>query len=101
MTHEISNTIALESDAREDIDLYLMIALDDFSLNVYNKHRLIEAEDLQEFIGLMLIEIEETDLEITLNFEGKSICIDMSDDGFTGPEALLLRGPNNLAIVWN
>ena len=75
--------------------------MDDYTLNIYNKHRLENANSLEELENQILSRVDEQDSEIIFHFGNKSLKVDMSDQGYTGPEALLLRGPNNLNVVWN
>jgi hypothetical protein len=103
LTHEVSYTVPLNSPSKgkEDFDLYLQILFDDYTLNIYNRHQLENANSLGEFENQILSKVDESDTEIVFHFGVRSLRVDMSDQGYTGTEALLLRGPNNLNVVWN
>jgi len=53
-------------------------------------------------IGHKIIEIsvENQFLELKLS-DSILLRVDLGDDGFNGPESLVLRGPNDLLVVWN
>jgi hypothetical protein len=56
-------------------------------------------EDLQ---GLSIKKISENENEILLELEnGINLNIDLTNQAYSGSEALSLYGPNNLVIVWN
>ena len=99
--HELGRTIPLEQPlAREVYDLFLQVVFDEFSLNIYNNHSLSNSENIDSIVNETLLRVEESDSEIVFVFGTTTISVDMSDEGFTGPEALLLHGPNNLIVVW-
>ncbi len=71
---------------------------------IYNKFNiygplLIESKT---FIGLKAISVEEVETFIKIIFENEMILkIDMTDEGFNGPEAIQLRSPSGGIVVWN
>jgi hypothetical protein len=100
-SHEIDSTIPINGDSTDQsVDLSLRIYFDDFTLSVYNNHRIING-DLEKLMGLELVEVKESDSKIEFHFGKAELVIDMTKDGYNGPEALSLTGPDNLIVVWN
>jgi len=102
LVHDISRTIPIQSSQKvnEDIDLHLQMLFDEYTINIYNRHSFDES-NLEDFKNQVLSNVDETDSEVIFHFGSKSIRVDMTDQGYTGPEALSLYGPNNLIAVWS
>ena len=100
VTHELDHTITL-GDSNESIDLHLQLIFDDYILNIYNVHKLINVDRAHQLVGCELNRIENKESEITLWFNKKGVTVYLSDDAYTGPEAMSLYGPNNEIVVWN
>lgn len=103
---EISTTIPL-MDSNPDhilIEMPLRLSFDIYTLDIYNRWTFISeiserVEKLkdQELTGIRVIS-ERLELLFSM---GEVLQIDMSDNGYIGPEALVLQGPDNLSVVWN
>ncbi len=51
--------------------------------------------------GARLDDVEETHEQVSLTFTGKCLRIDLRDEAYSGPEALVLHLPGGPIIVWN
>lgn len=80
----------------------------DWVLAIFNKNSMFKDDqklNAKEFIlfkGEILIDIVAKDCQLRLHFsKDYFLDIDLSDKGYTGPEALQLVGPDNQIFVWN
>lgn len=103
---EISTTAPLmEKDPDKIvIEIPLAISFDTYTLIIYNRWTFVsDASNRVEKLRrqtLKKIQIVSDSLEFWFH-TGDILKIDMSDDGFIGPEALELTGPDNFSVVWN
>ena len=86
------------------IETPLRISFDLYTLFIYNRWTFISeiSKRVEKLKGqeLTSIRIISETLELWFN-SADVIQIDMSDNGYIGPEALVLNGPDNLTVVWN
>ena len=76
----------------------------DYTLNIYNSFIIKGVTDasLSTLEDLVVQACAETDTEIILCLDKSvELIVDMSDNGYNGPEALSLYGPDNLFVVWD
>lgn len=86
------------------IETPLTISFDVYVLFIFNRWTFNSqiSKEIQELKGQRVKHILAVDETLELRFySGETLRIDMSDDGFLGPEALVLHGPDNLIVVWN
>ena len=85
------------------IEDYLNIEFSDGSvLSIFNHYTLKgDSTDFSAIAGSKLVAVDEQPKKITFNFSTRQkIEVDLSDDGFTGPEAMMLVIPNQPIVVW-
>lgn len=73
-------------------------------LLLYNKWKFISEtpRHLDDLKGQKLESVQAVSETLELRFSsGDLIQLDTSDNGFIGPEALELLGPDNFSVVWN
>ena len=103
---EISTTIPMMDNNPDNIliETPLRISFDLYTLFIYNRWTFISeiSKRVEKLKGqeLTSIRIISETLELWFN-SADVIQIDMSDNGYIGPEALVLNGPDNLTVVWN
>lgn len=81
----------------------IILYLEEYSLTIANNFALVpKHSNINELKGSYIQEILENKENIQIiTRDKKSIKIDLCDEAFNGPEALVLNGPNNLIVVWN
>jgi hypothetical protein len=103
---EISTTIPIMDNNSDNIliETPLRISFDIYTLFIYNRWTFLgeNSERVEELKGkeLTCVQTVSETLEFWFN-SADVINIDMSDNGYIGPEALVLDGPDNLTVVWN
>ena len=102
---EISTTIPI-NDSGEDktlTEIPLAIYFDNYNLFVYNTWSVIgPCENVSKIIDEKIVDIYMEDQDLILRLSPfLLINVDLSDNGFIGPESLVLNGPDNFWIVWN
>ena len=103
---EISTTIPIMDNNPDNIliETPLRISFDIYTLFIYNRWTFLSenSERVEELKGKELISVQIVSETLELWFKAADVVkIDMSDDGYIGPEALVLDGPDNLTVVWN
>ena len=103
---EISTTIPIMNSNPDNIliETPLRIGFGLYTLFIYNRWTFISeiSERVEELKGQKLTSIRTVSETMELLFNSADVIqIDMSDNGYIGPEALVLNGPNNLTVVWN
>lgn len=104
---EIDHTIPIATAKEKGDDVfsaYIQLYFDGYILNIYNTFEIIPdgGMDLKKLIGLKTISANETKEEAELLLDnGKVIKINLRDEAYTGPEAMFLKGPDELFVVWN
>lgn len=70
-------------------------------MSVYNAYSII-GTTVKGLQGKELVSVSESEQEIDFVFEGLAkVRIDMSPDGFNGPEAMQLSRPGFPRVIWN
>ncbi|GAC1586167.1 MAG: hypothetical protein NVS3B8_00200 [Chitinophagaceae bacterium] len=86
------------------IEIPLNLVFVDYTLFIYNKWTILNSptKKIDSLKGVALSLIKDNDDTLQLYLDDASIIqVDLSDDGYIGPEAMSLHGPNHLLIVWN
>jgi hypothetical protein len=101
---EIGTTIPINDPAEEKklTEIPLALYFDSYNLFIYNAWSIVgPCENISEIIGEKIIDlyIENQDLNLRLS-HSLVIKVDLSDNGFIGPESLVLNGPDNFCMVW-
>ena len=61
----------------------------------------LPSEDFERMEGALLAAAEENSQSLNLEFDGaRLISVDMRPEAYEGPEAMLLRLPGDILIVW-
>ncbi|WP_346396270.1 hypothetical protein [Pseudomonas syringae] len=82
-------------------DYFQLFFSEDIIVSVYNSYSII-GSTVKGLQGKKLLSVSESELEIELVFEGLAkVRIDMSPDGFNGPEAMQLSKPGFPRVIWN
>jgi len=74
------------------------------SLSIFNTLSLAGpvAGGLDAIQGKRLLSVEESEEEVTLQFEdGSLVEVDLREEAFNGPEAMALHVPGEPTVVWN
>lgn len=79
---------------------------DGWSLHIYNRATLSGMEWNQpsdgDFLRLVFEDCVQDESTLSLKFNGGGlITVDMSDNGYSGPEAMQLNGPDGSVVIWN
>jgi hypothetical protein len=103
---EISTTIPIMDKNPDNILIKtpLRISFDLYTLFIYNRWTFLNkiSERVEGLKGQKLTSIRTVSETLELWFNSADVIeIDMSDDGYIGPEALVLNGPDDLTVVWN
>jgi hypothetical protein len=84
----------------ENGELYLGFG-DQWRLAILNPFQ-IEPGNADDLVGAALLMFEERGKEEVLQFDtGVTVKVDMRDEAYRGPEAIVLSGPKGLLVVWN
>lgn len=83
----------------------LEIALDDgIGLSISNAYNIRNEGGVSgsELTGKKVVHVDEDDDSVRIELEGGQIIeIDLSDEGYNGPEAMVLTVPDQPTFVWN
>lgn len=78
----------------------LLVELDSACLRVFNRYRLYGIESVSEAVGQIIRVIVEEDDQLRIRFgEFASIEIDVTDDAYNGPEALVATFDDGTIVV--
>src|SRR5580698_11109273 len=99
---EISTTIPINDPAEDKIltEIPLALYFDNYNLFIYNIWSIVgPCKNISEIIGEKIIDLymEKQVLNLRLN-HFLVIKVDLSDNGFIGPESLVLNGPDNFCM---
>ena len=100
---ELVELKVMKSEVVED---YLQVWFEDGEcLNVYNKYRLTDFDghphSHPDLTGTTLSRVRDDARLIILGFSNSlELSIDMSEDGYLGPEAIQLTRPGLPSVVW-
>ncbi len=88
-------------------DEQLQVRTDDgWSLHIYNGYTLSCGERVGALthasLRLKLVDCLVDDVKMTMMFSGdKILTVDLTDDGYSGPEAMQLNGPDGSIVIWS
>lgn len=82
------------------------ITFTSYQLSISNPVQLtkdgVAVDKLAVLRGLTVLSTEEHASTATIRFTADVVLqIDLREESFTGPEAMVLQGPNGLIVVWN
>lgn len=79
-----------------------------WTLTIYNKSIMLlngllsGGIDTNILSNSTLLSVTESDSKLVIHLSNNiSLIVDLSDEGFSGPEAMQLVGPDNLIMVWS
>ncbi len=103
---EISLIIPINRSTDHEIliEIPLKIIIDEYTLFINNKWAFVSStlKSIENLKGKRIVKIESFSQMLKLSINNLDyIKVDLSDNGYTGPEALALYGPNDLIVVWN
>lgn len=79
-----------------------VLRIGDYTLTIMNRCKLEGLDSLDQTGGLRITAVNETEDAVTLMLQDSiRIVIDLRDEAYVGPEALVLHGPDDLIVVWN
>jgi hypothetical protein len=102
---EVTAAVPLSVSAEDEITIKtpLKITVDGYILFIYNrwKFRVPQLTDVKDLEGRQIIgtEYDPESLQIQLSGDAR-IDIDLTENGYIGPESLVLYGPEEQMIVW-
>ncbi len=79
------------------------INLGDYKITIVNPISIENGpSDVNSFLNQKIIDVSANDKEACLTTEsGQKLIIDLRDESYNGPEAMVLHGPDDLIVVWN
>lgn len=102
----LTELVELKVVKSEFVEDYLQVWFEDGEcLNVYNKYQLTDSDGRPhshpELTGATLSDVRDDAGFIVLDFSNDlELSIDMSEDGYLGPEAIQLTRPGLPPVVW-
>jgi len=107
---EISTIIPLKKN-KEDVGdeltlVYSQLYFDNYTLLIYNNYKIIcnnnQAIKIDELVNSRVLRTNEEKDFVELIFDNNcKLIVDLRDDAYNGPDAMCLKGPNDLFVVWN
>src|SRR5260221_12853646 len=103
---EISMIAPIDISNKDEImiEIPLKIIFDKYTLFIYNKWSIIGGtlKCIEDLKRRKISDIKANSQILELRFNSLDyIKVDLSNDGYIGPESIVLHGPNDLIIVWN
>jgi hypothetical protein len=100
MRSALSTIVGLRVSKTGTVHDYVQIAFeDDTMLSIFNPLKCDGT--LDALSGRIATEVNESSDEILILFDGVRVAIDMRDDVYAGPEALVLHRSGFPPVVWN
>ena len=102
----LKELVGLKVVKSELVEDYLQVWFEDGEcLSVYNQYQFTDSDERphshSELTGATLSDVSDDASFIILRFSnGLELSIDMSEDGYLGPEALQLTRPGLPTVVW-
>lgn len=94
--------MGLKHRSQDQTDLDLRVLFEDgFEIHVYNDHENQRGKTPDDLVGMELQTVIETASQIAFEFGVTSLIVNLTDEAYTGPEALVFYGPNDLIVIWN
>jgi hypothetical protein len=80
----------------------IWLDLGDYKITITNPITLENTPgDIYTFLNKIIINVVESDKHVCIvTSDGQKLNIDLSEDAYVGPEAIVLYGPNDLIVVW-
>lgn len=82
-----------------------VIGFEEYQLSIVNPAHLAGNDgslELSSLKGKVVSRVEENEHTALIGFnDGLQLVIDLRDESFIGPEAMVLHGPDDLIVVWN
>ena len=103
----ISHVAGLKQNVNDpDNELTLIgiqLFFQDYILNIYNRFEIVpQISGIDKLAGLEVISISDNSEKAEIFFKNGSVLrVDLRDEAYLGPEAMVLYGPNNFWSVWN
>jgi hypothetical protein len=102
---EIMAAVPLGVSTEDEVTIKtpLKITVDDYILFIYNRWELKAPKfyDVNRLKGGKISEIEYHSDALQIKFSDEArIDIDLSENGYVGPESLVLYGPDSQMVVW-
>ena len=99
----LSSTNEINNKENTSLEVHLLLFFNDYYLSIFNNFSLlVNNKNVNKLVGDTLIEIKEDEDTIDFIFlSGERLQVNMKEDGYSGPEAMHLAGPNSLNVVWN
>lgn len=94
--------VPINGIGRELFTIANSLHFEDYRLTV-NNPMIIRPSDrsLKSLLGLKIIATMENEQEAQLTLDnGSIILIDLRDEAYFDPEAMVLKGPNNFCAIW-
>jgi hypothetical protein len=102
---EISTTVPIDGANENKIltEVPLVLFFDGYRFFIFNNwSNTGNSSNFEEIIGKKISKIDMENQFLILKLDtSSSVRVDRSDDGFNGPESLVLQGPNNSFAIWN
>lgn len=107
---EISTFIPLKKNTEDSADeltlVYSQLYFENYTLLIYNNYKIScynnQTIKIDELVNSKVLKSNEEKDFIELIFDNQcKLIIDLSDDAYNGPDAMCLKGPNDLFVVWN
>ena len=98
------NKIDYEAKDINLIEIPLHLVFNEYVLLIYNKWTITNfpSQKIDSLNGVSINLITEENNNLQIHLESAAIIVvNLSDDGYIGPEAMSLYGPNNQVVVWN
>jgi hypothetical protein len=98
-----NTVIPLNQNGKELLTIANSLVFEEFRLDINNPITL-EPNNvlLEELVGAHILAVNENSEEIKLEFSNQvKLRINMRDEAYYDPEAMVLYGPNDLCVVWN
>lgn len=102
--HAIKDSHDLSSEKPKRHGFFLF-EFGEYSLSIYNPVKIFDRSGseltLFHLKDLTVRDVAETPQEIVITFAGDIVLrVDMREECYSGPEAMYLRGPHDLHVVW-
>jgi hypothetical protein len=103
MESQLKVLVNLRVESTAELHDYLQLFFEEGSiLSIYNEFELSDSGDTNSLQGATLKKVEETQDTIALDFSNEQhLRIDLRDEAYRGPEAVVLHVPGKFIVVWN
>ena len=100
--HPIDSNVSSTSEmGPKDVPGY-QLKVGPYALTILNHFKLKGIQDLHQSKGLRVLHVVESKDEVIIELQNLiEIVVNLRDEAYYGPEALILEGPGDLIVVWN